>query len=163
VNEHEVEIGVNAIDDLTTAFRVLGRDHDIPQGTKHERPRTARPDGIDQRVELEAKRSAAEGERLDQNGIWPRNLEGSQQRRSSGLSQCVVNRSARDVDKVFEPRVAGSDRGELNDAFGRRTSLHRQRLSSRDEGHSNTLPSEPVDDSQSPPQMPDAEQLLNVE
>ena len=73
---------------------------------------------LDQRVELEAKGAAAEREGLDQDGVGLCRREGRQQRRSPGAPQLVVDRPALRVDELFERRVAGSDRRQLDDALG---------------------------------------------
>jgi hypothetical protein len=123
VNEHEVEIGANAIDDLTTAFQVLVRlrypRSEQSTSGRGRRDRTASISGSSSSETLVGRRGMPRSRR--HLAARPRRPK---QRRSSGLSQRVVDRSARDVDKVFEPRVAGSDRGKLNDAFGRRTTVY---------------------------------------
>ena len=163
MNQHSVEIGTGATDDLAPSLGLFGCDHDIPQRAQHERPWPARTGRLDQRLKLEAEGAASKRKSLDDDGVGVGCCKCPKQGGAPRRAQGVVDRPPAGVDKVSVARIARSDRRQLNYAFGGDAGQLRQRLATRNQCNSDPFAGQCIDEINRPPQMPDPEQVLNVE
>ena len=161
MHQHGVEIAAHALDDVAEPLRVVAHHHDVAHRAYEARPRPCRAHRRDQRLQLEAKGAARKRIPLDDHGIRPSLGKGGEQRRAPPVAQRVVDRLAGAVDER-EARVARTHRRQLHDV-NRPILRQRDRLAAADQRHRDAVLRERLGDAQRALQVPDTEQMLNVE